>query len=180
MNYARLQRKFLLLDTNILIGYSKYAKFFVSFLTKLNEQETVFVLDKHVEFEFLRGAESKDEIGVLEAWLETVFGKNKQDFSAQDEILKSAISIANIYKWKLKNSKIEITDCILTAQLEKYNKTNEVLFLATANHSDFPTLFLDRFGIETIDTGESIVNICFYAFNRTNFENIKKSFLEIQ
>jgi len=178
MNYEQLRRKFLLLDTNILINYSKYPKYMERVLEKFNEYETIPVLDEMVRFEYIRGAASPDEIGALKEFLMRLFHLTPSDvdkphFPITQETITTATDIANLYSKSLKNLNAPPIDCFLTAQMKKFY---ERLFLVTSDHKDFPPLLFDRIGIETVDVGSEILNICFYKFNIEKYERAQIAF----
>lgn len=181
MNYKILEGKFLLLDTNVVIYYAKYPLLMEGVLAKLDTANVMPILDELVRFEFLRGAAMPKEETQLKSFLIKLFkltdGEvDTQQFILTDEIIRFSTEIANIYSWKLRNSKIELTDCFLAGQMRKYNEKTERLYFATANHADFPRLFFERIGIETIDVGESILNIGFYRFDFDKFRTLKAEY----
>lgn len=175
MSYDSLQDKFLLLDTNVLIYLTKYPRFMAALLKRWEDAGIVLILDDLVKFEFLRKANSPEEEAQLKNFLQKIFkteagGIDKTQFPIVDEVIRLATEIANLYSWRLKNTRIQLPDCFLAGQMRKYNAAKDQLYLATANHKDFPPLLFDRIGIETVDTGEEILNIGFYKFNREKFK----------
>lgn len=182
MNYELLRRKYLLLDTNLLIYYSQYTPFFQEkVFSKFSEKEITPIVGELVKFEFLRGAANPEEVNVLKDYLKIVLRQNekqimKAQFPITSDIFSSAIEIANIYSWKLKNNKISLADCMIAAEMKKYNEHQEQLYLATTDHDDFPRLFFKRVGIETIDTREKIFNVGFYTFDSGSYKKLQKDF----
>lgn len=180
MNYETLANKFLLLDTNVLVNTTKYPHQMADIFTRLLDNKITLVLDELVKFEFLRKAESAEELDRLKIFLKELFNISnidKTDFNLVGESIVAATEIANIYSRRLKNSRIELTDCFLAGQMQKYNKAGDKLFFATSNHKDFPPLLFERIGIETIDTVEDIINIGFYRFRNDSFTREKSAFL---
>lgn len=94
-------------------------------------------------------------------------------FPLTQEIITSATDIANIYSGKLKNLNVPPIDCLLAAQMKKYY---ERLILVTSDHKDFPGLFFDRIGIETVDAENEIINICFYSFDVEKYSRVWTEF----
>jgi hypothetical protein len=178
MNFEKLSGKYLLLDTNVLIGYTKYQKFFAPLFKELKDASVTFVLSKFVEIEFLRGAQSQEETEALKTFLSKLFGTPEAMFTVTEPILGEAILITNIYNSKLKNHKIEMVDCILAAEMQHYNRATDQLLLLTVNYKDFPPLLFERIGIRTVDADESIINLCFYAFSRAKYKQEKEAFLQ--
>jgi predicted nucleic acid-binding protein len=172
MNYELLRGKYLLLDTNVLINYQKYPVQMERVHSKFDEFETIPVLDEMVRFEYIRGAESPEEIKVLKIFLMILFKLTTADvdqlqFPVNQETINTATDIANIYSSRLKNLNAPAIDCFLASQMKKYHKN---LFLVTSDHKDFPSLLFDRIGIDTVDTGTDIINICFYKFSKEKFD----------
>jgi predicted nucleic acid-binding protein len=176
MNYETLHGKFLLLDTNLLIYYSKYEPYFENLFKKI-ETRASFVVVELVKFEFFRGATSNRETVILQNLLNTFSSQpNSQDFPITSEVLANSREIANIYSWKLKNNKISLADCMIAGEMKKYNEHTERLYLATTDHDYFPRLLFKRIGIETIDTGDKIFNIGFYSFDAEAYKKLKAEF----
>jgi predicted nucleic acid-binding protein len=175
MNFEPLAGKFLLLDTNVLIYFTKYPPQMAGLLQKLREAKISLVLDDLVKFEFLRKAANPDERKILTEFLCEFFETSEEElkgsqFPLINEAIRAATQIANIYSSRLKNIRIELPDCFLAGQMKKYNSVKDNLYLATANHKHFPQLLFNRCGIETVDIGEDILNIGFYMFDRGKFE----------
>ena len=172
MNYELLRGKHLLLDTNILINYTIHPREMEEVRLRLEEHEAIPILDELVRFEYIRGAASPQEIESLKKFLITLFGLTPEtvdtpQFPVTQEIINFATDIANVYACKLKKLNVPAIDCFLAAQMRKYRSR---LLLVTSDHKDFPPLLFDRIGIETIDTGADIINICFYKFNTAKYD----------
>lgn len=180
MNYKILENKFLLVDTNVLIHSSKNIELYQEkFFDKIFASNVSIVVNDLIRIELLRYAKTKSERQKIEELLKFLMKQGLKDFQIQidPDVIDKSIKIANIYQNKLKSIKtIEVVDCIIAAQIVKYSekKKESQLFLATENHSDFPLLFFDRVGIETIDTiaadPGSIHNIGFYSFNSDRYK----------
>ncbi len=182
MNYKLLSGKHLLLDTNVLINYANYAPFLEEMRLELQAVKAIPVLDELVRFEFLREAASPAETKSLKKFLKILFDLDDTNIDTSlfplipEDTIACAIEIANIYSQRAKNLKISLVDCFLAAQMKKYNEKKEQLFLATSDHTDFPNLFFERIGIETIDTGEKILNIGFYRFDAHKFHTCRAEY----
>ncbi|MDR3548839.1 MAG: hypothetical protein P4M11_11340 [Candidatus Pacebacteria bacterium] len=178
MNYEQFKDKYLLLDANILINYAKYARLLDRILRGFDDLNVTTVLDEMVRFEFLRYAVSSNETNALKNFLKTIFKLDDKEIDTPysqptTEIIHYATEIANIYAWRLKNQKISLVDCFLAARMRKLNETRpDRVYLASADSTDFPSLLFDRVGIDTVDLGENILNICFYRFNRDKFSSV--------
>ncbi len=180
MNYELLRRKHLLLDTNVVINYMEHPKELEGVRKEFEDVEAIPILDELVRFEYIRGAASPSEIETLKNFLMILFSLPESDidrpqFPILQETVGTAATIANIYSKRLKNLHAPAIDCMLAAQMKKYYKS---LILVTSDHKDFPPLLFDRIGIETVDTGRDIINICFYVFNIENFEREQSEFAQ--
>lgn len=177
-----IAKKYLLLDTNILIDSAKYANSFEPFYTKLEKLDIALIIDSSIELEFLRSANTlknlQEKINYLELLLGRKGSKKEIPIPIKDETLKDARRLSNLYhhlKIK-KNKSISAVDCLLAAHLKKY-KNN--LYLATANNSDFTTKIFSRIHIFNIEIEDEIKNIGIYKFSEEKYskvlENFKKS-----
>ena len=169
MNYENLSKKYLLLDTNILVDYSKYIPFFEGFFDNLQKNAITTVISPITRIEFLRFAASPEEKQSFEEFISPHFL-----LPPVPEISSDAELIGNFYNWELKNNKIELGDLFLAATMKKFNeKQSENLYLATMNHKDFPRILFKRIGHETIDIETSeFKNIGIYAFDLKNYKLI--------
>lgn len=175
MNYEPLRNKFLLIDTNVLIDYSKYVNFFQPFIDDLKNHEISLVIDETVKFEFLRKASSPSNRKDLEIFLEELL-ESDVELSIDNNIIKDATFIANMYEWK-KELKIDPIDCFLAAFMKKYNSSSIIprLYLATQNHKHYPKFLFKRIGIESIDVSQDAIhNIGIYEFDLDNFLLVEK------
>ncbi len=183
MNYEIIKNKHIFLDTNILINYSKFQKFYQYFFDKLKENNVTSVINKFVMFEILRFAKNLEEKKQIENFFKILnLPLGETTLPIVDQNYDDAINISNIYQNKLpSSSKISPIDCFISAELLTYNIHHQEskLFLATENHQDFPTLLFDRVGIETIDTNSdgnsSIHNIGIYSFNVERFNQLNRN-----
>lgn len=178
MNYTLLENKFLLIDTNILIDYSKYPIFFTSFIKNLRAYNVNLVVDQTVRFEFMRTANSTQKEETLKEFINFFLDKGKVELPINDATVAEAIQIANIYAWK-NTQKIELADCFLASAMRKFNEGSSQprLYLATQNHKDFPKYIFKRVGIETIDIKqENIINIGFYEFDNEAFKTVEDAY----
>lgn len=176
MNYIPLKNKFLLIDTNVLIDFSKYGTFFEELILDLRKNGITLLIDQTVKFEFLRKTDSDKKRKELEKLLKFL-DVNELGLDIEKDIIESAIEIANIYEWK-KELKIELADCFLASVMRKYNTSSQPrLYLATQNHKHYPKSIFKRIGVETIDRAQDeIHNIGFYVFDKQGFDDLKNEF----
>lgn len=183
MNYEALAGKYLLLDTNVVVNYANFNPFLLEVIDRIESHKITSVLDELVRFEFLRDAASPTELQVLREFLKGLFRLDDSEIDIPflpptPELFTYATEIANLYSWKLKNSKISVVDCFLAARMRKANeKTPDRVYLVSSDHTDFPDLLFDRIGIETIDLGNSILNIGFYRFNIDKFTKLHNEYI---
>jgi predicted nucleic acid-binding protein len=180
MNYEQFERKHLLLDTNVLINFTKHPLLMEGMLAALRAKGAILVLDEVVRFEFLREANSPKEIQTLKYFLQKLFELKPEDvdrtmFPIVPDIFTYATEIGNLYSWK-KYARISLADCFLAAQMRKYNEKKEQMYLMTSDHTDFPPLFFERIGIETLDAKDSIINVGFYRFDPAAFSACQASY----
>ena len=177
MNYSQVNGRQILLDTAVLVYWSKYPLFFTPMVKELQKNKASAVISQAVLFEFLRGAKSKKEYGELNDFLNNILGKNVRAsrLNLGKEIFDRASAISLLYNWKLRNNKSSLVDCVLAAELRNHNFEKEKLFLATSNHKDFPSLIFDRIGIESVDVKEEIITVGFYSFNKLKYKNWQKN-----
>jgi len=172
MNYNNIENKFLLLDSNIIINYSKFTPFYDPVFEQLTEHEVKLTVDPFVKFEVLRFAENEQERQDFE---EEIFdnllsGDDLPMPVADEELYTLATKIGNFYQATVsQSSDIEAIDVFLAARMLKFARSDREnsLFLATENHKDFPSELFTRIGIETIDrSDDQIHNIGFYEVDR--------------
>lgn len=125
-------------------------------------------------FEFLRGSTSPGEFKTKLALLEKLFQGYIAGVETVDII--DTTHIANIYEHKKAcNKPPSFIDLFLTAILKNLEGKN--ILLATFNHNDFPTVFLDRL-IAPIDYGKEIENLCIYKFNKSKYTKAFRAFMK--
>ncbi len=178
--HKQLKDRHLLLDTNLLIKSKDYTGdgYFDEFFGMLENLNVKSVIEEATRFEFLRGSKSKAHLHAKEEYLNLLLGKAKERqmiLPLSDDILKNARMLANIYSNKngSLSRQISATDCLIAAQLMKYEQS---LLLATLDNDDFPLFIFDRIGIHTIDAGKEILNIGIYKFNSGKFSKCKNDF----
>lgn len=167
MNYDKIENKFLLLDSNVVINYSRFVPSYEGLFNELDQNNVNLVIDPFVRFEVLQYAKNKSEREDLENEIfENLFnGDDLSTPTADRELYELAVKISNLYQAKVdRSSKISTVDTFLAARMVKYNREEEEqdLFFATENHHDFPQEIFERIGIETIDREDQIHNIGFY------------------
>lgn len=170
-----LKNKHILLDTNILINAAKYKEHFKSFFEELADNEVQSVIDYGIKFEFLRSSNTQERREDKKRYLDLILGKDRMELFVDSGMIDSAIELANIYSRKIKgaNKQFSFTDCVIAAQMKKYQKS---LYLATLDNDDFPLCIFDRVEIYTIDTNDKILNIGIYLFNKLKFQKCIKEF----
>lgn len=156
---AKLEKKFVLLDTNILIGASTNYSAYQPLFELLEETECAPAHFSFIEFEFVRGAYESENMKKRRMFFQQI-----QSFPMgvpADEIITSAIAIANVYAGKNHNT-ASFIDCCVAAFLKRHSAS---LFLLTEDHKDFPLFLFDRIHVMPIDTGKDIHTPAFYEYN---------------
>jgi|GEM_PF-735231 len=179
-----LENKYLLLDTNMLISIAKNGDSFVDFFNDLEKYNVKSIIDYAVKFEFLRGAKTESDSKHKEEYLDILLGENRAELVSTNEIFENAREISNIYARKDQKltKQISFADCLIAAQMKKYNEngSGDRLFLATIDNNDFPLFVFDRIKIYTVDFGTEIINVGIYRFNKEKYEVLKNGFYGIK
>jgi len=164
-----IQDQYIVLDTNILIkalGNLEPFKELFQFLRNSNCDRVNFEL---VNFEFTRNDFLPELKKIKEEFISKI---NFTNLPYTPDLLKQAIKIARVYSHQgIQKGQISLVDCCIGALLKQYNKK---LFLATLNHSDFPTALFDREYIWPIDAKNNIFTVAFYRFNSKKWQALKK------
>jgi predicted nucleic acid-binding protein len=146
-----LDHKFVVFDTNILIeAYKHFDAFAVllNFFKRCNCKVLYFPL---IQFEFTRDAFIAEHHRSRQRFLEKLGGTS---MPFNDELVREALSIANVYAHQKIASKPSLVDCCIAALMKHYA---DKVFLVTTNHKDFPLLLFDR-----IHTLLSVLKIRFW------------------
>jgi len=181
IDYKNLAGKYLLLDSNVLINYSKFQTLYEDFFSELRNNKVTLLIDSHVKFEILRFSKDRKERDSLEEWF-IKFGINFEEMEVANpkELSDYALNVANIYEKKYNASgNISLTDCFLAGIMAFYNRNSGQMYLATENHRDFPcSVLFNRLYVKTIDLhkndSSSIHNIGIYEFDKKRFDDSKK------
>lgn len=172
-----LKNKWLLVDTNFLINFAENSDSFRGFIDTLQSLNVYLVIDRSIEFEFLRSANRRLELEKRILLLEKLLGTDRIFLRYQDELFEDAKTLANLYS-KINgqyNKQISFQDCLIAAHLRKY-KNN--LYLATLDLQDFPLEVFDRVQVICIDVGKSVLTIGFYAYNETKYDELVRKYSE--
>lgn len=173
------RNSYLLLDNNVIQALAdayenpKQAKPWAMDLYKwIIDNKIQLLLADLVMFEFLRGSTSSAEYEVKNKLLDALF-----DYSTEvkDYDVLEIARIANIYEMKNIHKKPSFIDLFLAHILRAFAENDLNIRLATFNHRDFSTLFLDR-SIKAVDLGDEIMNLCFYKFNKGKFNILEAKF----
>lgn len=162
----QLTNKHILLDTCFVIKAYQYSKttYFDNLFLDLKNNNCVTIINKFIEFEFMRGCQKVEHITYKTNYLQSL---SKMTLPITPDVLKDSITISNIYSNKNVNiNQIGLVDCCISAYLKKYKD----LLLVTLDNDDYPLLLHDRINIETIDTEKEILVLGFYKFNQSKFE----------
>lgn len=183
MNLKELSEKYLLLDADVLINYTKLQVFYQEFFDELLKYNITPLISPLVKFELLRYAKTKKQKESIEDFFSKVsITLDDMEMPLSPEALSNATLIGNIYRSHLESSTkgISITDCHLAAEMAEFNIQKQQLFLATENHKDFPDLLFQREEVITIDVGgnknDSIHNIGIYSFKADSYKEFRKDF----
>jgi len=175
----QIKNKHLILDTNLLISIAKNTDVFLDFTKKIERLNVKSVIDQSIKFEFLRGCSTKTDIQTKEKWLDYLLGSNRMELPVDKNIFEKARLISNIYCRKNPKylKQISFGDCLIAAQMLKYNSTRDSLYIATIDNNDFPTFIFNRVGIITLYDDNNIFNIGIYGINQKSFADKEKDFI---
>lgn len=175
----QIRNKHLILDTNLLVNIVKNTDIFLSFTEKIEQLNVKSVIDQTIKFEFLRGCSTKSDIQKKEKWLDYLLGSNRMELPVDKNIFERARLISNIYCRKNPKyaKQISFGDCLIAAQMMKYNRSRDSLYIATIDNNDFPTFIFNRISIETIYDDKSIFNIGIYGIDKESLELKKSDFI---
>jgi predicted nucleic acid-binding protein len=176
--FERLQNKYAILDTNVLIYGATYSEKFAPFFNVLEQYHVKSITSDAIIFEFLRGAQVREHLEVKIRYLKLLLGEHITKLPINPEIFETARKISNIYSNKdiSTTKQISIVDCIIAAQLKKYNESREQLFLITTDNKDYPLSIFDRIGIYTIDADKEILNLGIYCWSAANYDSLVSRF----
>lgn len=174
-----IKDKHLILDTNLLIYVAKNREIFSPFFDKIRQLNVVSVIDQTIKFEFLRGCTTKEDLQIKQEYLDLLLGSNRMELPVDKSIFEKARLISNIYCRKNINyaKQISFGDCLIAAQMIKYNSTSRnELFIATTDNSDFPTFIFNRVDVITLHDDNTIFNIGIYGINQKSFNSKVEDF----
>lgn len=167
-----VENKFLLLDTNVIIDSSKFPDEYQGFYDELKRKKVSAVLERTVQFEFLRGAQSKAQHEAFESHLQLLIGGDPVILQPDEETFKVARRISQIARSE-EGRQLGLGDCLIGAQIKKYVESNGMLYLATQNHKDFPVCIFERKATYLITTHNGNIKVVgIYTFNLDYFNKI--------
>jgi len=160
--------KHIILDSNILIKAFQNKECFKEFFIFLKKSNCSIANSELVNFEFTRNDYEPDHINQKQQFLSNI---NALMLTIKSDLLEEALKIAKIYSHQgVRDGKISLVDCCLGALLKQYG---EKLFLATINHSDFPTCLFDLEYIFPVDTNKDVFLVAFYRFNNEKWKKLE-------
>lgn len=164
MNYELLQNQYLLLDTNIVINFGRYRKYYQSFVDSLLKHEITPLINDVVRVELLAFAKDADDTDKIIDLIEQLTRNKHQDITlpSSKDSFDYAIKLAQHYqRANVPVKHIQLPDLLIGADMCRFQKGG-MLTLATENHDDFPHPIFERIGIEVVDCINSIHPIGFY------------------
>lgn len=156
---TQIKNKFIMLDTNVLIDSFENFDAFEGFFQLLLDQNCRPIYFPFIEFEFTRVAFEPSNKEKRAKFLRYIASMSVP--MPVDEMGKSALEFAQLYQAKKLKSP-QLVDCCIAAYLRQYPDN---LFLATANHKDFPTFLFDCIHLNPIDGGMKIIPVGIYKYN---------------
>jgi predicted nucleic acid-binding protein len=173
-----IRGKHLLLDTNLLIYNVKNEEIFTLFFERIFDLNVKSVIDQTIKFEFLRGCTTQEDLQAKQEYLDLLLGSNRMELPVDKSVFEKARLISNIYSRKnIKYAKqISFGDCLIAAQMIKYNSKRNELFIATTDNSNFPTFIFNRVDVITLHDDNNIFNIGIYSINQKIFNLKAKDF----
>lgn len=167
-----IKDKHLLLDTNLLIYSARNKEILLPFFDKVNSLHVTSVIDQTIKFEFLRGCKTKEDLQIKQEYLDLLLGSNRMELPVDKNIFEKARLISNIYCRKNAQyaKQISFGDCLIAAQMIKYNLNRSGLFIATTDNNDFPTFIFNRVDVVTLYDDNTIFNIGIYGINQKELQ----------
>lgn len=170
-----IAKKFVILDANVLIKAFEKTTYFKDFFEYIRDCDCDIANFALVNFEFTRNDFFSEIIKLKEEFLIEI---NAHPFPYRDDLLKDALEIAKVYSHnRIQKGQISLADCCIGAILKQYSKN---LFLATSNHSDFPTCLFDREYIFPIDADNEVISIAFYRFNEEKWSRLEEALEKVK
>lgn len=172
-----IKDKHLLLDTNLLIYSAKNKEVLLPFFDEVHNLNVTSVIDQTIKFKFLRGCKTKEDLQTKQEYLDLLLGSNRMELPVDKNIFEKARLISNIYCRKNSQyaKQISFGDCLIAAQMIKYNLNRSELFIATTDNNDFPIFIFNRVDVITLHDDNNIFNIGIYGINQTElkiYENL--------
>jgi predicted nucleic acid-binding protein len=164
MNFESLRGKYILFDTNVIINYGQYRKFYQPFIDTLFDQHIVPVVSSIIKIELYAFAKNNKERDDVEGLIMRLSKGDPKgwELPTRKELVDKAIELGQLYQVSGKKGKsIQLGDLLIGAEMMLY-KEGGYLILATENHDDFPPSLFERIGIVTLDCRDSIHNVGFY------------------
>lgn len=163
-----LRGKKLCVDTNFLIESIRHEFVFADIIEHINASGlTCFYAPLHVQIEFVMNVQTKQELQILQGYLDKTVHTVKKDTMALSFHYSDAIKLA---RTNVKTP--SLTDLSLICEL----LADPSSLLLTKNHTDFPTTFLRREGYIIVEYINTIQNYAFYRLDRDKSHDIITEF----
>lgn len=157
MNFEKIKGQYLLLDTNVVINFGRYHKFYAPLIEQVVAHEIHLVINQVVRAELLAYAKNEEgKQNTLELIKRILRGDDAAVMPFTQELFNFAIQLAEKYRQAgITVGQIELPDLLIGGDMIRFNKGGK-LFLATENHKDFPVPVFERLGVEVIDCNDAI------------------------
>ncbi len=166
-----LRGNYILLDTNILIDGIKYPNEFGEFFNAVKQNNCSTVVEPVIEFEFFRGARNNKELLLFKEFMTLVFGQSPERVTRPNEETFKTAQLISAIAYRTDNKTLDLADCLISAQIAKYMGK---LFLATQNHTDFPSAIFDRVYTKLIELPDGkLKTIGIYVIDKSRFTLLK-------
>jgi predicted nucleic acid-binding protein len=174
MELPWLENRHVLLDTNVLINYSKAKGGLTPFFELLGEHKCPVAINDAVYFEFIRVAKTKTELGQLQQIVKQflVLPTSKANIESATEISMLCSAKENNHA-----TRTSFVDNLLGAQLKKYG---DKIILATSDFEDFPLHMYERMHVKAYDLGKNVITIGFIGFDQAKWEACLDTFTRKQ
>ncbi|HBH46407.1 MAG: hypothetical protein A2445_05325 [Candidatus Jacksonbacteria bacterium RIFOXYC2_FULL_44_29] len=164
-----LKNKSILLDTNILIAYSKYTNHLDPFFSYLTKHDSIPYITDAISFEFLRYSCTGGEFKKLEGWL---LAQDMPMIHSKPEDVETATKLSVMYANKRMADKKQVSfvDMLNAAQLIRYK--DEIVLMTTDIH-DYPLGIFDRIGVQAIDVVDQVLTVAFIRYNEQKYKKCR-------
>ncbi|GEM_PF-5048992 len=185
-SFNRIKGRNILIDTNVIINYSKegFAKRSGEFLEELIKNDNILYVSHFTGFELLR---DQDEGEIKDKYIKFLNEVNNIEVSFN--VIKNSVLLSTDYRKILNGKKVDLGDLLVGAtailkfrKKEKRGVSKKTLLL-TENRQHFPELLWKSIACHPVfsDNNEKVINIFYLLeFNTSYIQRLKKEYPELR